>query len=241
MISSRIPLALAVLFGLIVPQSACTLVGFGIGSVIDSGNKRTIRPESFAPDTIDLGKTFKLRLRDGSVVGGKYLGIEPLPDEEYAARYAVAREQRLMNVPLPEIGETVTLRMNRGDELDAEFLGFDFNSVLVRKPGEFGPESLRLGDIRQFRVAGNEAIRGEALTLLLSEGALPLQSALVVQAKPAKGREGGRRLLPMDEVLLIEWKPGAGRTVGAIIGATIDVAILVAVGACAATACLAPY
>jgi len=227
MLNPRSLLTAGVLLGLIVPQSACTLIGYGIGSAIDSGNKRTVAPESFAPDTIETGTMFKLRLRDGSLVKGKYLGIEPLPAEEYAARYAWIREQHLTNVPLPELGDTVTLVMISGGELDAEFLGFDLYSVLVWKPGAPGPESVRPGDIDELRVRGNAAIPGETLALLLSEGALPFHSAFAMQVAPAIGRAGGKRLLPMEEILFIEWKPGTGRTVGTIVGVTIDVAILV--------------
>jgi hypothetical protein len=224
--------------GLIVSQSACTAIGYGIGSAIDSGSRQRLAPESFAPDTIEPGKTLKLRLRDGGVVEGKYLGLEPLPAEEYAARYAWTREQHLVNVPLPELGDTVTLCMTWGGELDAEFLGFDLYKVLVRKLGEPGPESVRPGDIDMLRVRGNAAIGGETLALLLSEGAFPFHSAVAMQVQPAIGLAGGKRLLPMDEVLFIEWNSGTARTAGTIVGATIDVAILVAAVYCAASECL---
>jgi hypothetical protein len=229
------------LLGLIVLQSACTLVGYGIGSAIDSGNKRTIAAEDITPDTIKPGKAFTLRLRDGGTVDGRYFGIEPLPAEEYAARYAATRERHLTTVPLPELRDTVTLSMMLGSELSAEFLGFDFYKVLIWKPGAPLPQGVRPGDIDNLLVEGSTAIEGETLTLLLSEGALPFHSAFVMQAPPTIGKASSQRLLPVDQVLLIEWKPSTGRTVGAIVGATIDAAVLVAITYCAFTECLEFY
>jgi hypothetical protein len=237
MLSPRSLQTLAVLLGLIVFQSGCSLIGYGVGSLIDSGNKRTVASESFAPDTIEPGKLIKLRLRGGGTVDGAYLGIEPIPDEEYAKRYARARERYLPSIQLPELGDTVTLCMIGGGELHTELLGFDLYNVLVRTPGEPGLESVSPEDVDQLLVGGDASIRGETLALLLSEGALPFRSAIAMQVPPTTGRAGGKRLLPIDEVLYIEWKPGTGRTVGTIVGLTFDLAILTAAVVCAATDC----
>ena len=229
-------LTATVLLGLVLPQSACTLIGYGVGSAIDAGSRHSLAPQRFAPSTLKPGRKIRLKLRDGSAVDGAYTGIEQLPPEEYAARYAAARERHLTVVPLPELGDTATLCM-RGTELDVEFLGFDRYRVLVRELGRAEPEHVRPQRIAELRGRGDASASGEVLALLISEGALPFHSAVAMQMPPAINAAGGKRLVPLDQIDRMEWKSSTGRTVGLVIGGMLDLTVLAIAVACSATDC----
>lgn len=231
MYGKRLLLSTIVVSGLASPQSACTLIGAGIGELVDATTARSLTPRKLAPETIEPGQKIKLQLRNGHSVDGEYIGIEPLPAEEYAARYASTREQHLTIIPLPELGDTVTLRMTQGGELDAEFLGFDLHMMSVRTLGRSEPEGVQPHEVRELCIRGGGAITGEALEFLHSEGALPVHSALAMQTTAAGNRAGGKRLVPLDRIALIEWDSDNGRKVGTIIGGVIDAVAIVVITA----------
>ena len=220
------PLIATVLLGLILPQSACSLIGYGIGAAIDAGGNRTLAPQDLEHETLEPGQEMELKLIGGRTVHGEYVGLEQLWPEEYSARYADTRELHRLVVPLPGLGDAVTLHMTHGAELDAVFLGFDLFGVSVRTPGRWEPEHVRPQDIDELRVGGYATITGEELALLLSEGALPFRSAVVVQLPPPFDGTAGQLLVPLHLINRIKLKSTSGRTTGLAIGSAIDLAII---------------
>lgn len=237
MFSRRAVLSTTVVAGLVLSQSSCTLIGAGIGELVDATTARSLAPQELAPETIEPSQKITVRLRDGRSIEGRYIAILPLPADEYAERYESARERHSTIAPLPQLGDTVTLHMARGGELNAEFLGFDLDAVSVRTPGA-APERVRAREVRELRAGSGGAITGAALEFLLSEGALPVHSALALQTTPARDGAGGKRLLPLDRIALIEWDSDSGRTVGTIVGGVVDAALIVVlVSVCAQSGC----
>ncbi|MGD2152487.1 MAG: hypothetical protein PVG79_04415 [Gemmatimonadales bacterium] len=221
-----------VLLALNSALSGCTLTNYGVGSLIDTARTREFGPEVFASDappadTPKLGAELKLRLRDGEVVTGKYLGVEPLPGEEYAERYARARERQMPRFLLPALGDTVSLRMTSGAELAAEFLGFDHErSVLLNAPT---PIRLLTTNLREITGPGGATISGAALDSLIVNGDLPVLSALALEVKVEERRRRvkRRRLIPLDSVVWGGQRPRSGRTVGLVSGLAVDVTTLI--------------
>lgn len=212
--------------------SGCTLIGYGLGSAIDSSSKRTFGPEVFAPesagrDTLKSGTKLKLNLRDGEVVEGKYLGVERLPAEEYAQVYAGARERYQLQSALPEPGDTVTLALVTGRVLEGELLGFEGRRWVI-----FRRETLlrvAAADVVEMTDGGDCSVSGETLDRLLSSGAVPTMSALALEVVVSEGRtrREERRLIPLDSILSATYKPTSGRTVGTLAGLAIDVVALI--------------
>ncbi len=238
MLNGHTLLRTALVAGLALSQSNCTIIGAGIGELIDATTAQSLAPRQLAPQAIEPGREITLQLRDGRSLKGKYIGIVPLPAEEYAGRYQSARERHLPTAPLPELGDTVTLYMTGGGELNAEFIGFDPGVVSVRTLGSAQPESIQAQEVRQLQTGCGAAMTGEALRFLLSEGALPFQSALAVHLTAVGNPAGLEQRVPLDRVALIEWDSDKGRKVGTIVGGVIDAAVLVAVVVgCTATGC----
>ncbi len=228
---SRLYTAL-ILLSLEAALSGCTLANYGIGSLIDTARTREFGPEVFAPDapaadTPRLGAEVKLKLRDGEVVTGKYLGVEPLPAEEYAERYARARASQTPRFQLPALGDTVGLRMTSGAELKAEFLGLDHQrSVVVNAET---PLRVLTTDLREIAGSGGDTVSGEALDSLIINGDLPVVSglALEVAVEERRRRVKRTRLIPLNSVVWAGQRPRGGRTVGFVVGLAVDMTTII--------------
>jgi hypothetical protein len=230
MLHSRLYGAL-VLLALNSALSGCTLIGFGLGSAIDSSSKRTFGPQAFAPesagrDTLKQGTKLKLNLRDGEVVEGKYLGVERLPADEYAQIYDDARERYELQTALPEPGDTVTLALVTGRVLEGEFLGFEGRRWVVFRRET--PWRVAAADIVEMTNGRGCSVSGETLDRLLSSGAVPTMSALALEVDVGRSRREEVRLIPLDNIMSGTYKPTSGRTALTLIGLAVDVAAVVA-------------
>ena len=201
-------LQVVVLLSCVVPaSSACT--GYFIGYAIDVSNKEVITPSRSGPPAIEPGKSIKLVLRNGAEISGEYLGLELLPAEDYAVRYAASRDSLAAQLRLPALGDTVGLLLHSGQMMKTEFLGCDYDGLWVRSAAEAEPQKLRLIGIREMLVRGGPAISGSAFPLLIFEGSLPTRSALALKVR------GGRELVPLSDVARIERTPSKARWIGA--------------------------
>jgi hypothetical protein len=228
MVKTRFLVTSLALLTIAFPQSACTLAGYGIGTLVDSGNSRTWAPEAFVTDTVDVGETIDLAMRDGEELSGAFYGIEQMPEKDYAQRYEAARERHPPDFPLPVLGDTVSLCLTPGSQLDVEFLGFDVQEVLVRRHDDSTTEGVRPTEIEALVMEGGAIIQGQVLTLWLADGTVPFRSAIALQVRPAIQRAGGRRAVPLDQVQRVELKSHSGRRTGTLVGVIIDGVVVAA-------------
>ena len=109
--------------------SGCSLIGFGLGSAIDSS-----RPIHVHPGTreqlfkLSPGAMLSLHREDGSTVVGIYRGLVAEPDSAYVLRYGAWRDTARLDFRPPRIGEPIRL-VHGGWNLSSskatvEFLGF---------------------------------------------------------------------------------------------------------------------
>ena len=196
------------LLSCVIPaSSACT--GHFIGYAIDVSNKEIITPSRSQPPAIEPGKSIKLVLRNGAKISGEHLGLELLPAQDYAFRYAASRDSLAAQFPLPALGDTVGLLLHSGQMLETEFLGCDYDGLWVRAPAEAEPRKLKLIGIREVLVPGGPTVSGAVFLSLVSESSLPTRSALALKV----GR--GRELIPVSDVARIERTPSKARWIGA--------------------------
>lgn len=198
--------------------SGCTLIGLAIGAHADAGK----RPQPVEPArlfTAEKGQRLDLTLADGQVVHGKLLGLEPLPSDEYAQRWAWARQRLGPEAPLPSLGAPVYGL--DGSDLGQAFEGVDPGTVLVSRPGQPGLVRLALGAVGGVG-QGPERLDRPALLRLLHEGRLPARSQVVLSGP---GREA-RRVAP-DEVARVSLVPARnGKLTGALAGLAVDALVV---------------
>lgn len=213
--------------------SACTLINYGIGSAIDAGNKQTYEPAALG-SVLEPGTKITVVLLDLSEVKGKYAGLEPEAPEKYAERYAAARAELAPRFALPGLGEPITVTYHSGALLQAELAGFDLGRLVIIADTR---HTVRLSDLRELASA-DCAIAGEALALLLEEGALPLMSGIAIEdAKLADGSREERTRIPLDGVHYITYTPTTARTKWLISGAIVDATVIVLIAVCAGGQC----
>jgi hypothetical protein len=216
-------------------QSACTLIGYGVGAVTDARNKQTFEAAAFGPAYLELGTKITVVLLDSSEVKGKYAGLELEAPEEYAERYAAARADLAPRFALPGLGEPITVIYDTGARLEAELAGFDFRRLIVVMDER---HTVWLAVLEELAFADG-AIAGDELALLVDQGALPVMTGIALDdATLAGGRREERARIPLDGVRHIVHMPSSGRTKGLITGAVVDVAVIVAAVACASSDCL---
>lgn len=196
----------------------CTLIGLAIGARSDS-HKRPQPVETARLATVTKGQRLDLVLADGQVLHGKLLGLEALPSDEYARRWAWARQRLGPEVPLPSLGAPI-FGLD-GSDLGRAFEGVDPGAVLASRPGQ--PGLLRL-DLAAVGGVGQGPARLDraALLRLLHEGRLPARSQVVLSGP---GREA-RRVAP-DEVAQVSLVPARnGKRNGALAGLAIDALVV---------------
>jgi hypothetical protein len=204
-----------------IQLSSCTLILPGI--------------EAARPDHVSLpawqlralgpGTPLVLVLRNGEQLQGEHAGFAEIPEAEYAAIYDAIREEQPSGLLLPALGDSVVVVDAYDRHLTCEFRGFiDPVSAWVRVEGERRPRGIPLVHVRQIRGVGGGSIRGDDLAALLSDGGLPIRTAILIDV-------GEDRLqFPMEEVAEVLVPARRKRVLGAMLaGAVVDVLLYLTV------------
>jgi hypothetical protein len=124
------------------------------------------------------GTLLRLRLRDRTVVEGRFLGRTLLDSALYAPRFAkYARSSRYVPFAL---GETLHVSLRDGRERTAPFAGYGELTLLLRSPE--GPEYLRVPFefASEIRRANGDRVEPKALARAFHRGSLPSAEAPVL-------------------------------------------------------------
>jgi len=156
---------------------------------------------------LEPGTPLKLRLRDGSVVQGRFLGRTLLDSAIYVPRFT-AHMRSKDDVPLT-LGETLQVSLQDGREVTAAFDGYgeltlllvNADGSLLRVPFEFA---------RTIHRMNGDSIDPKALSRAFRKGHLPSAEALVL----------GERLTNEDEAF--DWANALRVPVEDIVSATAE-------------------
>ncbi|HXB57083.1 MAG TPA: hypothetical protein VN461_20130 [Vicinamibacteria bacterium] len=210
---------LPAVFTAAVATSGCTAIGFGIGAAIDNSHKTPNTMEAWQIRRIEKGTWVKVSLRDGSEVEGSFNGLS-FDGNEYAQRYE-ERQKQTEGVVLPSLGETITVSSPKGKTTVGRFDGFEFASIGFRPEGNSPPLDVPFEKVSAVSFAGREPLSGAQLQALRGQGALPLRSRMAV--RDAR--------IPVERVSQIAVPHhGHAKTIGALIGLGVDVAIIAVLG-----------
>lgn len=225
----------------VLQLNGCSLIGFGIGSAIDSRKSDTIFIPGWKVEAIKPGEQIRVILRDGKEVEGKYVGLNRVPPKEYAKRYADFRKQRQEELFLPALGDSITITMKSGAQGQRILSGFDHQYLATTLEGETDTSHAFASYIMSVRQMGDtttgivllkkvdkivdsdgNVVKGEDLQRLAFEGGIPLLSAIAIEHLLTTTQ------VAMNEVHQIEVpKKGSAKWTGLAIGAAIDVFIIV--------------
>ena len=219
-------------------MDGCSLIGLGIGSIVDSTKPDTISISGWKVDTLKPDKKIKITFPDGTQLDGKYRGIERFPKNEYAQRYNDTREKSLPDVILPPLGDTIGITQKFGGFIEREFLGFDyryqptetigakerspFTPVLVSVKVKESTIAQNLSSTKFIKLTDSEGnvLEGKVLERLATEGKIPFLSTISLE------NSDSMMLIPRERIVHIERKNSKNaKWIGLGIGAVIDLGI----------------
>ncbi len=111
--------------------SGCTVIGFGLGSYMDSKADGTNYAFQNGLDSLDFKDELLITLKDGSVNKGRFSGVSAVSNEEFDSFYTQLCFENRNNIFLPAIGDTLTIHLkpSRSKEYKVRlFDGFTFKS-----------------------------------------------------------------------------------------------------------------
>lgn len=211
----------------------CTLVGYGIGSAIDSGTGGWVSVETLDTNVVAPGKKVDVYLSDGSKLTGIFRGLEPTPAPEYAKSYLAARRSLRLGVSLPTPGDSITLYTTSSPPLRGVFLGYDPGAVVLATAG--GTVAVSVQDLQELDFARGRA-RSADVRSALDDSQIPFLSVLRIERGQASTQS-----VQLRRISRVEWRPRTGRTVGWIMGAAVDLYLIIALFLAEDTSLLGGY
>ncbi len=213
-------IANTLLLVLAVTLTACTIVGGIIGSIASSEAREI---PGWRVVELDEGDRLAVVLRDGTLVSGRYLGINQMHSQEYAEIWS--RRMATSNLSLPfSPNDTISLQLADGGSADGTFAGlylYEGALTIMLRP-ESGPmKPFRTEDVLAVANGNREATPIATISQMGWNGELPVGTQVLIEDSILKHIELGS----IRGALL----PGQNYTLqGFLVGGLVDVVILVA-------------
>lgn len=226
--------------GIVVSTSGCSLMGLGIGTLIDYSRPDSLSLPGWQVDNLKPDKNIKITFQDGEQLKAKYRGIELFPHNEYAQRYNEYREKSLPDVILPPLDDTIGITQRSGEFIKREFLGFDYRYQPAETRGAkasspFSPvlvsvklkenavaQNLSSAKFIKFSDSKGNVLEGEVLDRLAMEGKIPFLSAVSLETPDSM------MLIPREKIFEIERKNSKNaKWIGLGIGGVFDVTAII--------------
>lgn len=227
--ATKISSSLAVLVAAVViifQLAGCSIISFGIGTAIDDSKPKQVTIPDREVETVTPGTAIDILLKDGKQISGKYAGIGFLAEEEYADSYAKSREQLRNEIILPELGDSINIVVfGTGRQQPVKFSGFYYQGIQIKSMiGPYTTARSLVMPIDQFSSivdSRGDVLEAEIVKKLITEGKVPLLSAIIVQNKT------GKETIAMDQVdqIQVPTKKHAALT-GFLLGAVVDVFVI---------------
>jgi hypothetical protein len=143
--------------------------------VVDTGQAVEIEP----------GAHVRMKLRDGTIIDGRFLGRTLLDPARYTERFQM---HALTASPGPiALGETLSVAMRDGSSRTAAFAGYGESSLLLRDSSAATPYVVPFEFASSVHNASGESVDLKALARSYRAGSLPSAEALVIGPKRAFG------------------------------------------------------
>lgn len=217
----------------IIYQAGCSVIGYGLGSIVDTSVQDTTMVAGHDAHGTELDQPTRVVLKNGSRVFGNILSMGTLPDSMYRPVYA--RWHRERESTLPQTGDSVTVRTIPGVYPDRTFKGtfvsfgidnIDLeHAIRVRTIQKKTPVNVQLRYVEY--VTDQRGIRWTQADLDGLWEADPPPADIAIRLKMAETDT----VIALDDIdsILVTNGSGAYKWVGFGLGAMFDVAVLVTV------------
>ncbi len=225
----KLYLAVALLGGVFAIQiTGCSLIGFGIGSLIDNARDTHYRSTSarqfFA---ISPGTPVVLNLRDSTTIAGRYRGWRDLPDSVYVPRYEAWRQSLPAEFQPPRLGEGVILTDQRHRTHRGDFVGFGLYTVRLKR-GRWTIEDHPFDELIKARTDDRRTFALDSVAAGIESARLPLRAELTISAPDGTHHVDASTIATVTVPV-----PKNAKNVGLAVGVFADILVVAAVASMA--------
>jgi hypothetical protein len=201
--------------------NGCSVIGTVIGIANDRSQPSMVPVEAWDVDGLAPGRKIRVITKVGSVITGRYKGIEQLDDSIYSAQYDGCRGKLKNRIWLPDLGEELQFKLVGIDELfGLHFMGFEPQGVMVQKIDTGKKGMAPVDKIEQIKDDDGNVLTGGTLKELMIEGAISYFSQILLQKDITVAK------IPLDEVDHIEAKNKKYGIFIALLGFAVDILLV---------------
>ncbi len=221
---------IAASLGLLLLQCGCSLIGLGIGSLVDSGKPKEKSVEIWQLVNVKRGTQVRIVTNGGQVVSGEFCGATLMTRDAFRDAYIQARRDNPDCRDLPAIGDTVALFGRGGMKVEGELVGAELSSheegwdyfVQVRQLRDDETRFCNLSDVVEIRKPSGDRMTATRFQELISLfGSKTLSAVTLCEA-------GVPHELALDTVSFVNVPTKrSAATTGFLIGAVVDATIIV--------------
>jgi len=215
---------------------AASLLGIHLDGCATSGRTPGLsEPRAADPEAaehlmlsrVSPGKEIRVTLRDGSMVTGKYRGVERMTDAAYRQRVEEFRATRGDSLALPPApGTDIVVHQSRGRKKPARLTAYGFHSLELLWNGKGETRALTFDELESVTDSSGHEWTSGMLTVEASAGRLPSYAQLEMDTSE------GRKAFPVDQVLNVYVHTTTGQWVTAgLLVVAMGVIILIAMAA----------
>jgi hypothetical protein len=190
-------LYLALVVALVSSTLSCSVVGLGVGAIIDAKTSHQKQIGAWEMGKVKKGAEVTVFRNDSTSSSGKFDGLLPVPDSEYQEAYSRLLQGMPDSMNLPRLGENIEILHKDKKRNQSVFRGFDyqFRNFKAEQQYNYGfnfqylfddksiskpMKRIFLCDINSVVRSDQMKLTGENLIVLSSNGQLPLRSQVVI-------------------------------------------------------------
>ncbi len=209
--------------------ASCSMIGLGIGSLIDNGRPEYGPVKQGKLNEVNKGRKIIVKLDDSTTVAGKFGGVTEIDDILYRSNYTKLKSEVASQILLPEIGDTVEFSYPSGARLSGALVGFQqkfpcypCSTYVVVNLTNYGVQSKeRLQFLPHLYRPSGDSLETSKICELIGKGKIPIMSQISI----INGEDNHQ--YPLEKINEIKIKNGRNaKWVGFFIGLGIDAAIV---------------
>jgi small nuclear ribonucleoprotein (snRNP)-like protein len=170
--------------------------------------------QSLKNENIKSGTQAIINLKDGTIVRGKYAGIDSIYDERYDMEYTELKKQMPEGSFLPKEGDTITVISEIVYRNPLKFLGFGYDNILLSRIGDDEIVKLKLEKIEKIIDKHGKKTEREEIINLIEKPKFPFFFLSGISIEEYTGEENrygkeitSKKFIGLNEIDQIQIKP----------------------------------
>jgi len=203
-----------------VHVTGCSLIGLGVGAILDSEQPNTAPASMDRLGKVDPDRRIELVRIDSATIQGRFAGLRSVPPVDYRAQYDAWRASLGDSLRLPDLDARIRVVTRTGEYRTAQLRGFGHRSVVL-EDAKKGVSEIPLDDLVSLAPDSGASCLAESLLARWTPASNPDRLRIQVMA----GDQTFASVSPdsVAQVNLETIKHGA--MVGFLVGAGVDLLV----------------